>query len=94
MSNVIQFLEAMGSNSAVARMGAFEYETAVDALDLLEKERLSLRARDESQLRNAMDVVMPMYCLIASPNEQEGEKVPDQENDDDAPNGNEPPVGN
>lgn len=94
MSNVIQFLETMGSNSAVARMGVCDYQAAVNALDLLDEERISLSARDESQLRYAMDVAMTMYCLIASPNEQEGEKVPDQENNDDAPNGNEPSPGN
>ncbi len=93
MSNVIRFLESMGSDARIARLSYAEYERTVMGLGLAEKEILPLLGKDVIQLRGALDAIMPMYCLIAAPSDQEGEKAPEKENDDDAPNQNEPPAG-
>lgn len=93
MSNVIQFLESMGSDARIARLSYAEYEATVIGLGLAEKEMFPLLGKDVMRLRGALDAIMPMYCLIAAPNEQEGEKSPEKENDDDAPNQNEPATG-
>ena len=50
MSNVIQFLESMGANAAMARMTATDYEAAIEKLDADATSRQALHARDHSKL--------------------------------------------
>jgi len=87
MSNVIQFLESMGSDAVMARMSAAEYAEAVGRTDTSEEGRRILLARDRDELGAFLDARIKMYCMIFSPDENESPerqsedapKSPDQE---------------
>ncbi|NOT89466.1 MAG: hypothetical protein HOP03_14975 [Lysobacter sp.] len=79
MSNVIQFLESMGANAAMARMPIPDYEAAVAALNVEENQRDSLRRGDAKRLGDQLNGRDTLLCLVFSPSEEEERKAPDQE---------------
>lgn len=80
MSNVIQFLESMGANAAMARMSIADYEAAVAALNANEDQRDCLRRGDANRLGDQLNGRDMLFCLITSPSDEEEEKqVPDRE---------------
>lgn len=83
MSNVLQFLEMMGSNASAARMTTFDFERAIQMLDADESAKSALRDRDEARLSEALNGRPMMYCLICAPDDDQ--KGGDQENEQDDP---------
>lgn len=79
MSNVIQFLESMGANAAMARMSICDYEAAVAALNADENQRDSLLKGDANRLGDQLNARDTLLCLVFSPSEEEERKAPDQE---------------
>jgi hypothetical protein len=75
MSNVIQFLETMGSNAAMARMSAADYLATVAALDADESSRQALFARDSVKLGAALDARPFMMCMVVAP--EDGTESPE-----------------
>ncbi len=91
MSNVIQFLESMGANAAMARMSFLEYQGSVALLDADEGSRRALALRNPSDLNDVLDGRHQMMCVVFSPDENERTNSPDQESEenpsDDQPQG-------
>jgi hypothetical protein len=91
MSNVIQFLESMGANAAMARMSFAEYQTSVALLDADDMSRQALSLRSPSNLNDALEGRRQMMCVVFSPDENERPSSPDQESeenpDEDKPQG-------
>ncbi len=89
MSNVIQFLEAMGSNAVMARMSPADYEKAVLALETGETLGASLRFRDSAKLADLLGTRSHMMCMVMAPDDQSEERSPDDAEEspiDDEPN--------
>lgn len=86
MSNVIQFLEAMGSRP----LSAADYAATVAALEVENPERQALLGRDHQALADLLGGRPKMYFMIATPQED----VPDEEvpADPDSPDGDVLPV--
>jgi hypothetical protein len=81
MSNVIRFLESMGSNPALSRLSAAEYSAVVAALDVDDRQKQALQDRDAGLLNDLLGGRSKMYCAQWPAKEQPLE--PDQEPDDD-----------
>ena len=64
MSNAIQFLEALGSNST--RLSVAEYELSVASLEIEERQRIALLDRDQEALGTLLGARLGMRCLIWS----------------------------
>ncbi len=82
MSNVIQFLEALGQNPAPA-----DYAAAVAALDIDEAQRQALLDRDLATLNDLLGGRGKVYCVVVPAEEEEplnDEKDPGDEAPDDA----------
>jgi hypothetical protein len=80
MSNVIRFLETMGSNAATARMSAADYLAAVAALDADGSSQRALLARDGGQLVEALNARPFMMCMVVAPGEgHEPQEAPAQD---------------
>lgn len=77
MSNVIQFLETLGSNPALARRSAAEYAATVASLDVGDAERQSLLVRDHAALSDLLGGRAKMLCSIF-PSEHEEQKDDNQ----------------
>jgi hypothetical protein len=69
MSNMIQFLEAMGSNAAMARMSAADYFSAVAALEADDSSRDALLSRHVGKLGEALQARSFMMCMVVAPND-------------------------
>jgi hypothetical protein len=84
MSNVIQFLESMGANAAMARLNAADYEAAIAMLDADEEAREALVLRDGSKLNVLLDGRPVMMCHISAPEDkpQPDQETPDGDEDD------------
>lgn len=82
MSNVIQFLESMGANAAMARMSAGEYEAVIAGLVGEGECRTALMRRDPRALTNALNGRDVMMCMVFAPDENEQEKAPGEERED------------
>lgn len=54
MSNVIQFLEALGSNPALTRLSVADYEAVVASLDAEVAQRQALLDRNHSALNDLL----------------------------------------
>lgn len=78
MSNVIQFLEAMGSRPALS---AVEYAAAVEALDAGTVQRQALLDRDHVALNELLDGRPKMLFFVNIPNDDEQQSVPDKDGD-------------
>lgn len=91
MSNAIQFLEALGTGPALATGSLAGYEEAVLGLQLEDRQRAALLARDPIALGKALSVRTHMICAICTPdddsqheavpddNDKDGDMVPDDE---------------
>ena len=66
MSNVIQFLEALGQNPAPA-----DYAAAVAALDIDEAQRQALLDCDHAALNDLLGGRGKVYCLVVPAEEEE-----------------------
>lgn len=64
MSNVIAFLEKMGTNPALASQSPEQYTAAVEALGLDDAQRHALLARDPSTLNDLLGGRMQMMCIL------------------------------
>lgn len=78
MSNVIQFLESMGANAAMARMNVADYAAAIAMLDADQESREALVLRDHSKLNDLLDGRPFMMCMVAAPEDkpQQDEEAP------------------
>lgn len=86
MSNVIEFLELMGTSDSLRSAAA--YEAAVAALDVGPSQRTALLDRDVASLTTLLDARPAMFCMIIAPDGAEESERPDQadeqtEGDDD-----------
>ena len=79
MSNVIQFLESMGSNARLARMSPEAYAAAVAALDADVETKSALGTRRPEWLGEIMGGRETMICAVFSPEEKEAPKSPDED---------------
>lgn len=66
MSNVIQFLETLGSNPAKARFSTTQYAAAVASLDLGDQQRRAMLDRDHAALNELLGGREKLYCLVAT----------------------------
>lgn len=64
MSNVIQFLESLGSNQALS---SADYAASVAALDVNDAQRQALICRDHRGLSDLHEGRATMRCLIMTP---------------------------
>jgi hypothetical protein len=82
MSNVIQFLEAMGKDAALSNMSPQEYATAVNALNVDDQAQHALLNRDHESLNSLLGGRMKMMMMLA-PAEDENEGEGQNKDDDD-----------
>jgi len=82
MSNAIQFLEMLGRHPALIHAPAAAYENAVAALEIDDRQRSALMDRNHAALGELIRGRTKMMCIICTPDENEQEAVPD-ENDND-----------
>lgn len=93
MSNVIQFLESMGSNARLARMSPEAYAAAVAALDADVETKSALGTRRPEWLGEIMGGRPIMVCGIFAPEEKEAPKSPDEDGREDESPAEENPKG-
>jgi hypothetical protein len=91
VSNVIQFLQAMGADATMARMAGSEYQDAVDALEVGDSHKQALLGRDDTKLRELLDSRATMFCMIFSP-EEESPKSPEPDDESETPLEDDPPM--
>lgn len=71
MSNVIQFLESMGSNAAPNRFSTTQYAATLASLDIDDSQRQALLNRDHVALNNLLEGRSEMCCMVNIPNGDE-----------------------
>lgn len=82
MSNMVQFLETLGSNPALTKLSAAEFEAMVANLDVDDAQRQALVARDGAALNDMLGGRERMLCVIwpadepARENDQPGDDEP------------------
>jgi len=79
MSEMIRFMEAMGSDASFA-FNAQAYDEALTALDVEEDQRHALARHDLEALGVLLNARQKMICAVFAPDEQpnrEGEEKPD-----------------
>ena len=93
MSNVIQFLEAMGRNPGVHGLSAADYAASVASLEIDDAHRQALLDRDHAVLRDLVDGRPQMMCYITVPSPDDHETIPDDDDSDGdgVPDEDEPP---
>ena len=85
MSNMVQFLETLGSNPALTKLSAAEFESIVATLDVDDAQRQALLARDDAALNDMLGGRERMLCVIwpadepAREDDQPGENEPAEE---------------
>ena len=85
MSNMVGFLETLGSNPALTKLSAAEFEALVATLDVGDAQRQALIARDDSALNDLLGGRERMLCVIwpadepMRENDQPGESEPAEE---------------
>lgn len=67
MSNVIQFLEALGSNPAMTKLSAAQYAATVATVDADDMQRQALLNRDHAALNDLLGGRAEMRCVIFPP---------------------------
>jgi hypothetical protein len=82
MSNVIAFLETLGSDPRLAGMDATAFAAAVDSLALDDAARAALLARDADALNGLLGGRLQMMCLLFP---ADGEPPKEDEPTDDEP---------
>jgi hypothetical protein len=65
MSNIIQYLEAIGRDPTFAALGPDQYAAAIAALDIDEAPRKALLRRDGAALNDALCGRPTLFCLVA-----------------------------
>lgn len=88
MSNMVQFLETLGSNPALAQLSASEFEAIVAKLDVDDAQRQALLTRDDAALNDMLGGRERMLCVIWPADEPARE---DDQPGDDAPAEDTPP---
>lgn len=83
MSNVIQFLESLGANAALANQSSAQYLAQIESLEFEDAERTALIDRDAYRLADALGGDRKLYCFVV-PAESD-EPTPDDGKKDDAP---------
>lgn len=80
MSNVIAFLESMGTHAAQSKLSGDAYVAAVDALGLDDAPRQALIDRDAEALSGLMGGRLKMMCLLfpADGDDQQKDDQPDE----------------
>jgi len=78
MSNVIQFLEAMGQRPA---MSPADYAATVAALDVDDAQREALLEGDQAGLNQLLDGRMKMVFAVFAPLEDVPDSLPDDDGD-------------
>lgn len=73
MSNVIRFLESLGS----APLTAADYAASVAVLNVGDGERQALFGRDYAALSDLLGGRPKMYCSVVAPNEEDVPDVPE-----------------
>lgn len=86
MSNVIKFLETLGSNPT--RLSAAEYAATVAVLDVDDAQKQALIDRDQDTLNGLLGGRYDMMCILWPADEPAKEDQPD---DDQAPVEDTPP---
>jgi hypothetical protein len=79
VSNVIRFLETMGSSALMARMTMAEYEAAIAGLEVADEQRVALGMRDQKAIGLALDVRPSMLCFVFAPDQEENAPSPEEE---------------
>jgi hypothetical protein len=67
MSNVVEFLESLGSSAASNQLSATAYNNAVEALGLEATVLQPLLARDVSALNESLGLHKQMHCGLFVP---------------------------
>lgn len=92
MSNVIQFLEAMGRNPGIHGLSASDYAATVASLEIDGAQRQALLDRDHAALNDLLDGRPKMMFYINTPSPDDHEVIPDDDSDGDGvPDKDEPP---
>ena len=82
MSNVIQFLEAMGRNPGVHGLSAADYAASVALLEIDGAQREALLTRNPAALNDLLEGRSKMFLLINTPNPDDHEAIPDDDDSD------------
>jgi hypothetical protein len=82
MSNVIRFLESMGSDPSLARLSATDYANVVAALDVDEAQRQALHDRNATALNDLLGGRHKMYCAQFPGKEDQPAKRDDEPEED------------
>lgn len=90
MSNVIRFLESMGSDPSLARLSPAGYAAAVSALELDDAQRQALQDRDAVTLNALLGGQPKMYCAQFPGREDHPAKREDDAPDDEPQENEEP----
>lgn len=81
MSNVIQFLEAMGKDAALARLSAPEYAEAIAKLEIDHELRDALARRDVSAVKRLLGTSDTLMMLLFR-KEEDAPQEEERENED------------
>lgn len=87
MSNVIQFLEAMGRKPTLSPA---DYVATVAALDVDDEQREALFERDHAGLNKLLDGRTQMMFMVNAPDEDQPAYLPDDADGDEVPDQDEP----
>lgn len=86
MSNLIQFLERLGSDTRLANMSETDYLAAIDAASLDDAPKQALRSRDAGTLNDLAGGRLRMMCILfpaeGDDNKQDESEESDQPDDD------------
>jgi hypothetical protein len=87
MSNMVRFLETLGSNPALTKLSAAEFEAMVANLDVDDAQRQALVARDGAALNDMLGGRERMLCVIWPADEpvRENDQPGDDEPAEDTP---------
>lgn len=85
MSNVIRFLESMGSDALMAKMPPAEYSAAISALSVGDDVGRAFMDRDVQRLEDALCDRSKLFCLVFSPADEEEPASPDRESEEESP---------
>ena len=93
MSNVIQFLEAMGRNPGVHGASAADYAASVALLEIDGAQQQALLDRNPAALNGLLDGRSKMMFYINTPSPDDHEAIPDDDDSDGdgVPDEDEPP---
>ena len=79
MSNVIQFLEAMGRNPGVHGLSAADYAASVALLEIDGAQQQALLDRNPAALNGLLEGRAKMFCMISTPDKRAPGEAPDDD---------------